>query len=95
MGIEKACGVESDHIGSLILASRGDFSESKIQKNVSVGATPVGKSTSPVDKGASAFSTGTDVHVPQQFLDLLWPTRVHQSLLLITLSTRTTKSVQL
>ena len=66
MGIEKARGVESDRIGSLILTSRGDFSESKMQKNVPVGATPVGKSTPPVDKGASAVSTVTDVHVTRE-----------------------------
>ena len=65
MGVEKACGFESDRIGSLILTSRGDFSESKIQKNVSVGATPV-KTTPPVDKGASAVSTVTDVRVTKE-----------------------------
>ncbi|MCG8620558.1 MAG: hypothetical protein MJE68_00985, partial [Proteobacteria bacterium] len=74
---------------SLILASRGDFSESKMQKNVSVGATPVGKSTPPVDKGASAFSTVTDVRVKKESASAvtgLWPTRVQN-----TLSTQTTK----
>ena len=63
MGTEKARSIESDRISSLILASVGDFSETKGKKSTSVpsqaeaGPSAVAESPSTVVKSRSSCST--------------------------------------